>query len=84
VQTEFDDEEDNRVRLIVHHTKPPFVDGRVTFSKQLSTVAIVKDPGSDMCLISKKGKPACPPLFCCPQGDIAVSSVNAPFQSLND
>jgi pre-mRNA-splicing factor ATP-dependent RNA helicase DHX38/PRP16 len=58
VQTEFDDEEDNRVRLIVHHTKPPFVDGRVTFSKQLSTVAIVKDPGSDMCLISKKGKPA--------------------------
>lgn len=56
VQTEFDEEEDNRVRLIVHHTKPPFVDGRVTFSKQLATVSVVKDPTSDMCLLSKKGR----------------------------
>lgn len=55
VDTEIDDEEDSRIRLNVHHTKPPFIDGRVTFSKQLSTVPVVKEPTCDMALLSKKG-----------------------------
>lgn len=55
VETEFDDEEDARIRLNVHHTKPPFIDGRVTFSKQLATVPVVKEPTSDMALLSRKG-----------------------------
>ena len=55
VDTDFDDTDDSRIRLNVHHTKPPFIDGRVTFSKQLSTVPVVKEPTCDMALLSKKG-----------------------------
>jgi pre-mRNA-splicing factor ATP-dependent RNA helicase DHX38/PRP16 len=43
------------VRLVVHNIRPPFVDGRVSFSKQLTTVATVKDPTSDMAVLSRKG-----------------------------
>lgn len=55
VDMDFVDEEETRVRLNVHHTKPPFIDGRVTFSKQLTTVSVVKEPTSDMAILSKKG-----------------------------
>lgn len=55
VDTDLADEEETRVRLNVHHTKPPFIDGRVTFSKQLTTVSVVKEPTSDMAILSKKG-----------------------------
>ncbi|GJY31185.1 hypothetical protein Tco_0414680 [Tanacetum coccineum] len=34
VQTEFDDGEERRVILLVHDTKPPFLDGRIVFTKQ--------------------------------------------------
>lgn len=54
-QLEFDNEEDNRVTLIVHHVKPPFLDGRMNFSMQQTTVSVVKDASSDMVLNSKKG-----------------------------
>ena len=50
VQTIFDDEDDARVTLIVHNLKPPFLDGRVSFSLQQTTVSTVRDPTSDMAL----------------------------------
>ena len=34
VSLTFDDGEDQRVQLIVHSLKPPFLDGRVSFSMQ--------------------------------------------------
>lgn len=34
VSLTFDDAEDQRVQLIVHSLKPPFLDGRVSFSMQ--------------------------------------------------
>lgn len=34
VSLHFDDGEDQRVQLIVHSLKPPFLDGRVSFSMQ--------------------------------------------------
>ena len=55
VQTEFDSEEDSRVQLIVHNLKPPFLDGRISFSMQQTTVAIVKDPTADMATNARKG-----------------------------
>lgn len=55
VQTEFDNEEDTRVTLIVHNTRPPFLDGRVSFSMQQTTVSTVKDPSSDMATNARKG-----------------------------
>jgi pre-mRNA-splicing factor ATP-dependent RNA helicase DHX38/PRP16 len=55
VKTDFDDEEDARVSLIVHHLKPPFLDGRVSFSMQQTTVATVRDPSADMATNARKG-----------------------------
>ncbi|KNA17580.1 hypothetical protein SOVF_078160 [Spinacia oleracea] len=55
VQTEFDNEEENKVMLLVHDTKPPFLDGRVVFTKQADPVMPLKDPTSDMAIISRKG-----------------------------
>lgn len=55
IQTEIDDEEEARVILLVHDTKPPFLDGRVVYTKQAEPVMPVKDPTSDMALIARKG-----------------------------
>jgi flagellar biosynthesis GTPase FlhF len=55
VRTEFDNEEDSRVALIVHHLKPPFLDGRVSFSLQQTMVSTVRDPSSDMATNSRNG-----------------------------
>lgn len=55
VQTEFDDEDEKRVILLVHDTKPPFLDGRVVFTKQAEPIMPLKDPTSDMAIISRKG-----------------------------
>ncbi|KFK24397.1 hypothetical protein AALP_AAs42641U000100, partial [Arabis alpina] len=55
VQTEFDSEEETKATLLVHDNKPPFLDGSVLFSKQADPVMPVKDPTSDMAIISRKG-----------------------------
>lgn len=55
VQTEFDNEEDARVTLIVHNLKPPFLDGRVSYSLQQTVVSTVRDPSADMATNARKG-----------------------------
>jgi len=55
LQTEFDDDEESRIILLVHDTKPPFLDGRVVYTKQAEPVMPVKDPTSDMAIIARKG-----------------------------
>ncbi|CAN4077018.1 unnamed protein product [Withania somnifera] len=55
VQTEFDEEEERKVILLVHDTKPPFLDGRIVFTKQAEPIMPIKDPTSDMAIISPKG-----------------------------
>ncbi|KAA8914829.1 hypothetical protein FN846DRAFT_239136 [Sphaerosporella brunnea] len=52
---DFDDEEEVRVHLMVHELKPPFLDGKKVFTKQLEPVPAVKDPQSDMAVFSRKG-----------------------------
>ena len=55
VATEFNDEVESRVQIMVHNTKPPFLDGRVTFTTQLEMVSTVRDSTSDMAICAKKG-----------------------------
>ncbi|KAK3188210.1 hypothetical protein Dsin_027771 [Dipteronia sinensis] len=55
LQTEFDDEEERKVILLVHDLKPPFLDGRIVFTKQAEPIMPLKDPTSDMAIISRKG-----------------------------
>lgn len=55
LKMDFDNEEDKRTHLIVRNVKPPFLDGRFTFSKQESMVLVVRDPTSDFAQIARKG-----------------------------
>lgn len=50
-----DDEDSTRVHLLVHDLKPPFLDGRTIFTKQLDPVPAVKDSQSHMAVFSRKG-----------------------------
>jgi len=50
-----DDQEGTRVHLLVHDLRPPFLDGRTIFTKQLEPVPAVRDAQSDMAIFSKKG-----------------------------
>lgn len=53
---EFEDDEDTmRVHLLVHDLRPPFLDGRTIFTKQLDPVPAVRDFQSDMAVFSRKG-----------------------------
>ncbi|OHE91085.1 helicase associated domain-containing protein [Colletotrichum orchidophilum] len=52
---DFDDEEATRVHLLVHDLRPPFLDGRTIFTKQLEPVPAVRDFQSDMAVFSRKG-----------------------------
>ncbi|PIA42587.1 hypothetical protein AQUCO_02000194v1 [Aquilegia coerulea] len=56
VRTEnFEEDDEQKVRLLVHETKPPFLGGKVVFTKQAEAVIPLKDPTSDMAIISRKG-----------------------------
>ena len=50
-----DDEEATRVHLLVHDIKPPFLDGRKIFTKQVDPISAIRDPQSDMAVFSRKG-----------------------------
>lgn len=52
---DFDEESVDRVHLLVHNIVPPFLDGRIVFTKQPEPVIPVKDPTSDMALVARKG-----------------------------
>ncbi|KIY03601.1 uncharacterized protein Z520_00292 [Fonsecaea multimorphosa CBS 102226] len=52
---DFDDDDAVRVHLLVHDLRPPFLDGKTVFTKQLEPVPAVRDPQSDMAVFSRKG-----------------------------
>jgi pre-mRNA-splicing factor ATP-dependent RNA helicase DHX38/PRP16 len=55
ITLDFDNDSDIKTVLLVHDTRPPFLDGRVVFTKQTGPVLPLKDPSSDMAIISRKG-----------------------------
>ncbi|KAK9727570.1 Pre-mRNA-splicing factor ATP-dependent RNA helicase PRP16 [Basidiobolus ranarum] len=55
VDMDFDEDNEGRVHLLVHDLKPPFLDGRMVYTKQLEGVQPVRDPTSDMALFARKG-----------------------------
>nr|SZF06470.1 pre-mRNA-splicing factor ATP-dependent RNA helicase PRP16-like [Psoroptes ovis] len=50
-----DDNVEGRVHLMVHNIVPPFLDGRIVFTKQPEPVIPVKDPTSDFAILARKG-----------------------------
>jgi pre-mRNA-splicing factor ATP-dependent RNA helicase DHX38/PRP16 len=55
VDLDFEDESQSAVHVMVHHLKPPFLDGRTVFTKQLDPINPIRDPTSDMAVFAKKG-----------------------------
>ena len=55
MDTDFDNDADARVVLLVHDAAPPFLDGRQVFTKQAEPVLPLKDPTSDMAVIARQG-----------------------------
>ena len=51
----FADESESAVHVIVHDLKPPFLDGRTVFTKQLEPINPVRDAQSDMAVFARKG-----------------------------
>ncbi|KAK9717649.1 hypothetical protein QE152_g23615 [Popillia japonica] len=52
---DYDEESVDRVHLLVHNIVPPFLDGRIVFTKQPEPVVPVRDPTSDMAIVARKG-----------------------------
>ena len=52
---DFEDESESTVHVMVHDLKPPFLDGRTVYTKQLDPINPTRDPTSDMAVFSKKG-----------------------------
>ncbi|KAG5730297.1 Pre-mRNA-splicing factor ATP-dependent RNA helicase PRP16 [Termitomyces sp. T112] len=55
VDLDFEDESESTVHVMVHDIKPPFLDGKTVFTKQLDPINPIRDPSSDMAVFSKKG-----------------------------
>ncbi|KZV62620.1 P-loop containing nucleoside triphosphate hydrolase protein [Peniophora sp. CONT] len=55
VDLDFEDESESTVHVMVHDLKPPFLDGRTVYTKQLDPINPIRDPTSDMAVFAKKG-----------------------------
>jgi len=53
VNLDFNDDDENRVLLLVHDTKPPFLQGQVLSGKATGVVLPLKDSTSDMAVIAR-------------------------------
>jgi len=58
MQAGFDEEEATRVHILTHELRPPFLDGKTIFTKQMEPVPAVRDYQSDMAVFSRKGSKA--------------------------
>ena len=52
---DFEADSESTVQVMVHDLKPPFLDGRTVFTKQLEPVNPIRDPTSDLAVFAKKG-----------------------------
>lgn len=55
IDEDFEEESEAKVHLLVHNIVPPFLDGRIVFTKQPEPVIPVKDVTSDLAVLSRKG-----------------------------
>jgi pre-mRNA-splicing factor ATP-dependent RNA helicase DHX38/PRP16 len=57
IDLDFEDESESTVHVMVHDLKPPFLDGRTVFTKQLEPINPIRDMTSDMATFARKGSP---------------------------
>ena len=52
---DFEEEPESIVHVMVHNLKPPFLDGKTVYTKQLEPMNPIRGPTSDVALFAKKG-----------------------------
>ncbi|CAG0909316.1 unnamed protein product, partial [Cyprideis torosa] len=52
---DFEEQDEAKVHLLVHNITPPFLDGRIVFTKQMEPVVPLRDATSDMAVVARKG-----------------------------
>ena len=52
---DFEDKTESIVHIMVHNLKPPFLDGKTVYTKQLEPMNPIRDPTSDVAMFAKKG-----------------------------
>jgi len=55
VSTEHENEEEQRVHLMIRRLEPPFLDGRIIFTKQMDPINPIRDATADLAKIAKAG-----------------------------
>ena len=55
LNTDLDEHGEDRVHLLVHDLRPPFLDGKTLYTKQVKPVNPVRDPTSDLAKFAVKG-----------------------------
>jgi pre-mRNA-splicing factor ATP-dependent RNA helicase DHX38/PRP16 len=50
-----EDDSESTVHVLVHDLKPPFLDGRTVYTKQLEPINPLRDPTSDLAIFARKG-----------------------------
>lgn len=55
VRDDIDEHDENRIHLMVHNLRPPFLDGKTVYTKQIAPVNPVRDPTSDLAVFAMKG-----------------------------
>ncbi|KAJ3063984.1 DEAH-box RNA helicase prp16, partial [Podochytrium sp. JEL0797] len=50
-----EEDQESRIHILVRDLKPPFLDGKIVFTKQIETVSSVKDPTSDLAVFARAG-----------------------------
>ena len=52
---DFEDDTESMVHVMVHNLKPPFLNGKTVYTKQLKPINPIHDPTTDMAVFAKKG-----------------------------
>jgi pre-mRNA-splicing factor ATP-dependent RNA helicase DHX38/PRP16 len=55
VPIDIESEIEEQVQVVVRHIVPPFLDGRVRYTKLQDPVSVVRDPTSDIAKLAKNG-----------------------------
>ncbi|KAI8923524.1 P-loop containing nucleoside triphosphate hydrolase protein [Entophlyctis helioformis] len=55
VDHDFDDDSELRIHVLVRDLKPPFLDGKMVYTKQVDPVQVLRDPTADLAMIARKG-----------------------------
>jgi pre-mRNA-splicing factor ATP-dependent RNA helicase DHX38/PRP16 len=52
---DMEENDDDRTHVLVRDLRPPFLDGKLVFTKQLEPINPVREPTGDLAVVARKG-----------------------------